>query len=1176
MTVQGGFTSAGEQPGPDSQHHIQPALPNSSSSRGLSATDTTTTTTTTQKSDASSSSSTVIAHADLHRQSHNPSKLPAFRFSDRSRSLGSVPLANKGESLPFRSNQYKRTKNQNLDSRNKNKDAQTIDYINYKPTTSTLITTPISAPTNTFDSSSSSAALPLQPSIESSTVSPNPDPSTIAPIVSQAPGAVAPVSADPGSLATPNDAVSGPAITTNPDPEPVQAPAQAPASVPAAHPATAHPDNSPPTTHHRDEKHAASALTFAHTDPSTNTTPPTHIPRNSSSKPTEPNAPDEATSPLPSQNHSRTTSLQPSASSSVVHLSAGIKRPASFSDAHAPDAISPHQSSSTSSNTRTRRPLVSRRSTAGASSTGPPPSLNSERLQAIEAAQEGQFTFRSPIESSPIESPSGQRELILPKTLSRTNTDERRASVSQRPPVSYRPPLSTNSSTDSSPSTAVRVPPIRSFRSSGSRKSLTLDMNSRPRFQDSGDEDDDTNHDRTLRALEGRSDDDALRSAPVSSSRRGAFDNEDTGDVFLKIAREETSQRQKDEQTSDDNRSVVSRATRFTHRRPLSSVVPIHSPNSPPRVRRRLSDQQETARSRSRGYEDDRATEVSRMSTYRTTPREKAASTHPGEDLGRSRASTSTMRPSPVTPRSIVFQEPSSENSNYSRRRPSITDNNAAGQSRGSAYKSMHHGHNKTYNSSPLVRSFDFQMHSNVKTGNEAEGTESTLSNTAPSTVWDELDDLKSRIHRLELTGKLPSTSGAAVSRLSDDRPPTATTTATTMSSSPKRVENGHRQNADAVSTTSSHHHRESHNILQSALAKSKVLLDTDVYQALESAANDAISLASMMGTPGQPGPISGSASTIGSNVTVTDRQLRRKAESVCRSLTELCLALGEEVTQTRNPRQSIEVPPPVQNEAPITPTVSKTFSGFSQRRQSIGRSEKNIPKDTVTSPRTMSKFEERRLSILNGSSLPTSRMSSSIPSTPIEPLSSRRSSLLVSRSRRAGTEEPDDGRTSSLLLRTRRAGTEEPDEGRRTSLFVRNRRNTVGEDSEDESRFRGPSRARTDLNTIRMVPQDQTPQPAENTSAIPRRRYVSSTIGTSRLATPSVNTATPPRRYMERSTQQDQGISAADKFAEERAQRYTSLGQTTMINRSGSMIRRPNRESIASGNPSTAAGSYR
>ncbi|EXM36462.1 hypothetical protein FOTG_00617 [Fusarium oxysporum f. sp. vasinfectum 25433] len=1081
MTVKGGFTSAG-QPGPDSQHqHQVPAsghMPSPTATADL-------------QSDASSS--TVIAHADSHRQNHSSSKLPAFRFTDRrSSSCGSVPLANKGDPLSLSSsNQYNHNRNQNLDSRNNNKDDRTSDYLNHKPTTSASATASASTPTsplaNTLDSAS--AALSLQSSIVSSIVSPNSEPSTITPTVSVAPTTVSPVSADPGLVSPPSAAVSGP--LTAPDPGP------APATLATTHSHTSH-----PTTHHRDEKHAVSALTpapasasaSAPTDPSTNTASP-------SSQLNEPKSSNESDTTLLSQNNSGPSSVHPS--SSVIQLSPGVKRPASF-DAHAPDAISPHPAPSTSKS-RTRRPLVSRRSTTGTSSTGPPPSLNSERLQAIEAAQEGQSTWPSSSDNSPQQSPSGQRELILPKTLSRTNSDERRASASHRPPVSYRPPLTSNSSTESSPSTAVRVPPIRSFRSSGSRKSLTLDMNSRPRFHDSGDEVEDTNHDRTLRALEGRGNDDALRSAPITSSRRGAFDNEDTGDVFLKIAREEASQRQTDEQPQEDTRSVVSRATRFTHRRPLSSVVPIHQPTSPPRVRRRLSDQQDTARSRSRGYEDDRATELSRMSTYRTLPREKAASAHPGEDTGRMRGSTSTMRPSPVTPRSIVFQEPSSENSMYSRRRSSVTDNN------------------------------------------------------------------------------LPSTSGAAVSRLSDDRPPTATTTATTMSSSPKRVENGHQNtNADAVSTTSSHH-RESHSILQSALAKSKVLLDTEVYQALESAANDAMALASMMGTPGLPGPISSGASTIGSNATVTDRQLRRKAESVCRSLTELCLALGEDATQTRIPRQSIEIPPPAQNDAPTTPTIGKTFSGFSQRRQSIGRNDQTAAKEHLTSPRTLSKFEERRLNILNGSSLPTSRVSNSIPSTPIEPISNRRSSLLVSRSRRAGTEEPDEGRKSSLLLRTRRAGTEEPDEGRRTSLFVRNRRNTVGEEGEEESRFRAPSRAPTELgSTIRVVTQDQTPQQqqyspsADTTSAIPRRRFVSSNLGASRLATPSVNTATPPRRYMERPAQQDHGNSAVEKLAEERAQRYASLGQTTMVNRTSSMIRRPKRDSIASANPSAAAGSYR
>ncbi|KAM0434399.1 hypothetical protein ACHAPT_003495 [Fusarium lateritium] len=696
-------------------------------------------------------------------------------------------------------------------------------------------------------------------------------------------------------------------------------------------------------------------------------------------------------------------------------------------------------------------------------------------------------------------------------------------------------------------------------------------MNSRSRYYDFGDDVGDSNHDQTLRALEGRADHEVLRSAPAFSSRHDAFDNDDTGDVFLKIAREEASRRQPEEQPADETRSVVSRSTRFSHRRPLSNVVPARQPTSPPQVRRRLSDQQET--SRSRGYDDERASEVSRMSTYRSLTREKASSVHPGEDLSRSR---STIRPSPVTPRSIAFQEPG--NDATSRRRPSVTENSNS-QARSSTYKH----HNKTYNSSPLVRSFDFQRQANQEASNGPEGTESTLSTTAPSTVWDELDDLKSRIHRLELTGKLPSTSGAAVSRLSDERPPTATTTVTTMSSSPKRVANGN-QNIDAVSTTSSH--RESHPILHSALAKSKVLLDAEVFRALEAAANDAMALSSMMGTVGQPGPISSGASTIGSGTTVTDRQLRRKADSMCRSLTELCLALGEEVTQTR-PRQSVEVPAPVQNEPPTTPTVNKTFTGFThQRRQSIGNSEQNLVRAN-TSPRAMSKFEERRLNILNGNSLPASRVSNSTPSTPLEPIQ-RRSSLMVARSRRAGTEEPEDGRKSSLLLRTRRAGTEEPDEGRKTSLFVRNRRGTVGDESEDEMRFRSPSRAHTDLNAIRTVTHDTTPQlqVPDATSAIPRRRFASSNLSVSRLATPSTNTATPPRRYLERSTQQDHNSSSsnnnnnnsntvADKLVEDRGQRYMSLGQTTLINRTGSMIRRPNRDSIASANP-TAAGGYR
>ncbi|KAJ4170174.1 hypothetical protein NW754_006317 [Fusarium falciforme] len=1118
MTAKGGFTSAG-QLGPNraegAHQHLPILAAPSDSSRPA------------HQSEPSPSSAALV-NPDLHRQSHSSSKLPAFRFTDRRASSGnSASKADTPLSITITTAQRNHNRIPSLDLKNNNNNNNTTTTTTTSDGSHNLIT---DAPTDTSTSTSlapatsqnTSAALPLQPSLAlhapSPPVSPNPGSSVARASVSHpVPGALpSTASADPGPLAPSSTSASGPVAA----PDIFSAPATAPA--------TTHSNPSHPTTHHHDEKHADTASVSASASAtiiaSANTTSPTEL------------SPTDDVSPPLLRSRSRASSFQPSSDVSVVEPSPQAKRPASVPDAPAPvqgDTLSPHLSSNKN---RTRRSLVSRRSTAAAASTGPPLSLNAERLhaiEAIEAAQGAQGAHASYPSSSDGGSAkgspsSGQRELILPKTLSKPSSiDERRASLSQRPPVSYRPPLSVSNNTEPPASNPVRVPPIRAFRSSGSRKSLTLDMNSRSRYYDFGDDGPDSNHDQTLRALEGRADHDVLHSAPAFSSRHDAFDNDDTGDVFLKIAREEASRRQPDEQPADETRSVVSRSTRFSHRRPLSNVVPARQPSSPPQVRRRLSDQQET--SRSRGYDDERASEVARMSTYRSLTRDKAASVHPGEDLSR----RSTIRPSPVTPRSIAFQEPS--NDATSRRRPSVTDNsNSNGQTRSSTYKSALGHHNKTYNSSPLVRSFDFQRQPNQETSNGPEGTESTLSTTAPSTVWDELDDLKSRIHRLELTGKLPSTSGAAVSRLSDERPPTATTTVTTISSSPKRVTNGN-QNADAVSTTSSH--RESHPILHSALAKSKALLDAEVYRALEAAANDAMALSSMMGTVGQPGPISSGASTIGSGTTVTDRQLRRKADGVCRSLTELCLALGEEALARAN-----------------------------------------------TSPRAMSKFEERRLNILNGNSLPASRVSNSTPSTPLEPISQRRSSLLVARSRRAGTEEPEDGRKSSLLLRTRRAGTEEPDEGRRTSLFVRGRRGTVGDESEDEMKFRSPSRAHTDLNAIRTVTHDATPQQqaSDTTSAIPRRRFASSNLTVSRLATPATNMATPPRRYLERSTQQDHNNNnnnntVADKLAEDRGQRYMSLGQTTLINRTGSMIRRPNRDSIvASANPSTAAGGYR
>lgn len=617
---------------------------------------------------------------------------------------------------------------------------------------------------------------------------------------------------------------------------------------------------------------------------------------------------------------------------------------------------------------------------------------------------------------------------------------------------------------------------------------------------------------------------------------------------------------------------------RSSHRRPLSSTVLPYNPTSPPRITRRLSDQQEAARMRANN--DDRASEVSRPSNYRTRSRDNGPSIQSGDDTIRARPSGSASRPSINAPQSNAFQEPEPSKPVHTRRRSSITESNSGVQARNQAYKPSGYGqgHSKAHSSSPLVRSFDLQRPQVPETGHGREGTESTTSTNAPSTVWDELDDLKSRIHRLELTGKMPATSGAAISRLSDERPPTATTTVTTMSSSPKRPGGG-AQPTEAASTTSAQ--REAHPILQAALAKSKLQLSTEVYRALESAANDAMALSSMMGISGQPGPISSGASAIGSGTNITDRQLRRKADSVCRSLTELCLALGEGGGQSRShPVAHVLPAAPALNESPITPLANKSVIGLSGQRRPTAMAEPVSARSNI-SPRAVSKFEERRINLLSGAALPAPRIINSTPSTPLEASSQRRSSLMVSRNRRAGTEEPEDGRGSSLL-RTRRAGTEEPEEGRKTSLLVRSRRGTVG-DEEDEVRFRAPSRTQTDLTMARDVAQDPSQSTALGarpmaSSAIPRRRFASSSLNNvSRLTTPLTSNTTPPRRYFERPTPDRDGNNLVDKLAEDRGQRQMSLGQTTSLNRTGSLNRRSARHSSVSTVPTpSVVGGYR
>ncbi|KAL6910566.1 LPXTG-motif cell wall anchor domain protein [Trichoderma evansii] len=878
-----------------------------------------------------------------------------------------------------------------------------------------------------------------------------------------------------------------------------------------------------------------------------------------------------------------------------------VRRPLSYPDSLSNEAAQPAKtttsvarSSSLRQSTR-RLPASSRSSIANGAVTpeGPRTSL-SARYPTIDEAISPTTRVSDP-KPTIKERTQTQRDLSASKPLPSSGlSDENQDQSQQRPPVSYKPLVNSATAGQPTASIASRLPPTRGIRSSGSRKSSTDDgMSYNSRGYDAEDRFIDSTDDHTLRASDG----DFFEQRSPPGSRHGT-NGDDTGDVFLKIASEEAA-RNSETNSASDRPTTTYKISRTTSQRPLSHAPTSYYPVSPPSVSRRLSDQQDRERRRSVRYEDELTSEVARSSSYRSSQlRDKAISSRPSEDSS-SRASSSGLRPSLMTPRSAGFQDQASDNSFYNRRKSSVVDSASSSSARSPTHKAtvLVQSHTKAYNPSPLNRSFEMQDEDDEPdAGNFADGTESTTSTNAPSTVWDELDDLKSRIHRLELTGKLPPTSAAALIKSSEDRPPTATTTVTTMSVSPRKSVAG--QQTDAGSSTSSQ--REAHSNLHSALGKIKTILSPEVYRALETAANDALALSSMMGAPGQPGPISGSASVVsgGGGPALTDRQLRRRTDSVCRSLTELCIALGED-----SPRPTVTVPqvvttqpnptrsPSSHPEPPKTPTMmnSKTYSV--SRRSSV------VPEQAtqiISSPRTTSKYEERRSMMLNGNPLTSPRASTSTPATPVDSMSAaRRASMVISRARRAITEEPEDGRKSTALLRSRRLAGEESDEGgRRTSFLVRNRRGTVGEEDEG-ARFRAPSRAFTEVTGTRgstreyshvsdaptPLPEINTPQPP---SALSRRRLLTtSNLQPSRLTVPSAVTTPTTRRFLERSL--PEGVETGpERPSENRLSRHLSVQHGSsnhtstyhsLQNRTSSLqIRRTNRDNMAIPASSTTA----
>ncbi|OAL73969.1 hypothetical protein A7D00_1997 [Trichophyton violaceum] len=296
-----------------------------------------------------------------------------------------------------------------------------------------------------------------------------------------------------------------------------------------------------------------------------------------------------------------------------------------------------------------------------------------------------------------------------------------------------------------------------------------------------------------------------------------------------------------------------------------------------------------------RGHYSSFPQDTSPRGNYELPPSRAPASAHPLDETGRSRFFSNSGSASTIgrTRPSRLNDELSPEHSQryMPERRDSVPD-----FAQKKPYKSSLVSSRKTRAMTSYESGTDRNIGTDTTTKSKNDGTESTMSTTAPSTVWDELDDLKSRIRKLELTGKLPSSSAAAMSSMAGERPRTATTTVTTVSSSPK-----HKQKASSnsppvappipVDTDPSFTVSQVHPLLHSALAKAKPVLTQEVYQALESTATDAINLSTAL-TSSMPHTSSMSVVTSASS---PDRVLRRKADGVCRGLTELCLALSED-----------------------------------------------------------------------------------------------------------------------------------------------------------------------------------------------------------------------------------------------------------------------------------------
>lgn len=409
-----------------------------------------------------------------------------------------------------------------------------------------------------------------------------------------------------------------------------------------------------------------------------------------------------------------------------------------------------------------------------------------------------------------------------------------------------------------------------------------------------------------------------------------------------------------------------------------------------------------------------------------------SVSAHPLEDHTRSRyAIGPSSRSSIGVPRSRLISRTSPDTS---------PQTPASGVDRRSSLQDPRINGNPSLSTIRSSRQASSEVPEHVRTEPEKtrhDGTESTLSTNAPSIVWDELEDLKSRIRKLELTGKLPPSSQAAISSMSHsgERPRTAATTATTLSSSPNHRRQTSSPSADSHVVTVN----QVYPILQSALGKTRSAVSNEVYKALEATVNDTTTLSTMLGS----GSVPSSSASMANGYGPPDRQSRRKVDSVCRGLTELCLALSDDYfkQQKQQRRKSgeddtITVSQPNGNATELsTPTLPSQRSSSFEPEGIIRRRSTN---------RVTSRLEARRASFANS----------------VSPGNQKEDTPPVPDTRQSAQPEQQQQQPSPQATPASRSRLS------RLSTSLRTRRGQPEEDGNNASHGRTLSRAMTDIST--------------------------------------------------------------------------------------------------------------